>query len=159
MKTTFLIISLLFGFVATAQISIKKNSISTSGGVMISGSQEIIYTVGETNIQEVDTGNIHLSEGFIGPDITEALGITGYGTLTGITVYPNPVKDYFMLNLPENGTYEVYFYNLQGKQILYRQTKKSEETFEVSQLPVSGYMLIVIDRKNKLKKSFKIIKD
>ncbi len=159
MKKILLFTMLLFVYVATAQVSVKKSSISTSGGTMTSGSHEVIFTVGETNIQEMDTSNTHLSEGFIGPDIAGALGITDYGTLSGISVYPNPVKDNFNLSLPQSGTYEVYLYNLQGKQILYRQVHGTQQNFNISRLTSAGYMLIVIDRDNKLKKSFKIIKE
>ena len=159
MKKTLLIIMMLFMYVATAQVNVKKSNVSTSGGTMTSGSQEVIFTVGETNIQEVDTGNTHLSEGFIGPDIAGALGITDYGTLSGISVYPNPVKDNFNLSLPQSGTYEVYLYNLQGKQIFFRQVNGTQQNFDISRLTAAGYMLIVIDRENKLKKSFKIIKE
>ncbi len=159
MKKAFFIITMLLMYVTNAQVSVKKSSISTSGGTMTSGNQEVIFTVGETNIQEVDTGNTHLSEGFIGPDIAGALGITDYGTLSGISVYPNPVKDNFNLSLPQSGTYEVYLYNLQGKQILYRQVNDTQQNFNISRLTAAGYMLIVIDRDNKLKKSFKIIKE
>ncbi len=159
MKRILLFFLMLFVYVATAQVSLKKSSISTSGGTMTSGNQEVIFTVGETNIQEVDTGNMHLSEGFIGPDVVEALGITDYGTLSGISVYPNPVKDDFTINLPQNGTYEVYLYNLQGKQIFNRKVNGTRQNFDISRLTATGYMLIVIDRDNKLKKSFKIIKE
>ena len=159
MKKALFIITILLMYISTAQVSVKKSSISTSGGTMTSGSHEVIFTVGETNIQEVDTGNTHLSEGFIGPDIAEALGITDYGTLSGISVYPNPVKDDFTINLPQSGTYEVYLYNLQGKQILYRHVHGTQQNFNISRLTAAGYMLIVIDRDNKLKKSFKIIKE
>ncbi len=159
MKKILLILMMLFVYVTSAHVSLKKSSISTSGGTMTLGNQEVIFTVGETNIQEIDTGNMHLSEGFIGPDIVEALGITDYGTLSGISVYPNPVKEDFNLSLPQGGTYEVYLYNLQGKQIFFRQVNGTQQNFDISRLTAAGYMLIVIDRDNKLKKSFKIIKE
>ncbi len=158
MKKILLLTMLLLMYITNAQVSEKKSGISTSGGIMTSGSQVVIFTVGETNIQEVDAGNTHLSEGFIGPDITESLGITDYNTLSNIAVYPNPVKDSFTLSLPQVGTYEVYLYNLQGKQIFSRQVNDLQNSFDISRLTATGYMLIIIDRKNKLKKSFKIIK-
>ena len=159
MKNLLFVAFVLAVFGLQAQTTIQKSSISTSGGTMTSGNQEVIFTVGETNVQETDTGNVHLSEGFIGPDIAEALGISDYGILSGISLYPNPVTDLFSVSLPQNGNYEIYLYNLQGKQIIYRQSKDIKETFDITYLNAAGYMLIVIDRKNKLTKSFKIIKE
>ncbi len=160
MKPLLLITILFFSYVATAQVALKKSSISTTGGSRSSGNQTVIFTVGEVNVQEADAGNIHLSEGFIGPDLTEALGITDYGILSGLSVYPNPVTNKFNINFPQGGnTYEVYLYNLQGKQIFFRQSQDIKQTFDISRLTATGYLLIVIDRQNKLKKTFKIIKE
>ena len=159
MKKLLLITSLLIVYATTAQVELKKSSISTTGGTATAGNQQVVFTIGEINIQETDVGNTHLSEGFIGPDIAEALGITDYGILSGISIYPNPVTDRFSVNLPQSGTYEIYLYNLQGKQIFFRQTQRVKEIFDISRLTAAGYMLIIIDRQNKLKKSFKIIKE
>ena len=159
MKKLLLITTLLFVFVATAQVALKKSSISTTGGTTTVGNKQVVFTVGEVNIQETDVGNTHLSEGFIGPDIAVALGITDYGTLTGIELYPNPVTDRFSVNLPQTSLYDFYLYDLQGKQIFFRQSQNIKESFDISRLTAAGYMLIVIDRQNQLKKVFKIIKE
>ena len=159
MKKLLLITTLLFVFVATAQVALKKSSISTTGGTATAGNKQVVFTVGEVNIQETDVGNTHLSEGFIGPDIAVALGITDYGTLTGIELYPNPVTDRFSVNLPQTSVYNFYLYDLQGKQIFFRQSQNIKESFDISRLTAAGYMLIVIDRQNQLKKVFKIIKE
>ena len=159
MKKLLLITTLLFVFVATAQVALKKSSISTTGGTATAGNKQVVFTVGEVNIQETDVGNTHLSEGFIGPDIAEALGITDYGTLTGIELYPNPVTDRFSVNLPQTSLYDFYLYDLQGKQIFSRQSQNIKESFDIIRLTAAGYMLIVIDRQNQLKKVFKIIKE
>ena len=159
MKKLLLITTLLFVFVATAQVALKKSSISTTGSTATAGNKQVVFTVGEVNIQETDVGNTHLSEGFIGPDISEALGITDYGTLTGIELYPNPVTNRFSVNLPQTSVYDFYLYDLQGKQIFSRQSQNIKESFDISRLTAAGYMLIVIDRQNQLKKVFKIIKE
>jgi len=145
-----------FGF---SQTNIKKSSISTCGGSATVGTTQVIYSIGEVAVQEHTQGTTHLSEGFIGPDMAEALGITDYGTLSGISVYPNPVTDRFNISLPQSGSYEFYLYNLQGKQIFFRQVNDTQQNFDISRLTAAGYLLIVIDRENKLKKTFKIIKN
>ena len=158
MKKILMLIAISSVVLGFSQTELRKSSISTGGGSASVGTTQVIYSIGEVAVQEHTQGTTHLSEGFIGPDMAEALGITDYGTLSGISVYPNPVTDRFNVNLPQTGTYEFYLYNLQGKQILYRQTQNSKELFDISRLTSAGYLLIVIDRDNKLKKSFKIIK-
>ena len=159
MKKILLIIAISSVALGFSQTELRKSSISTGGGSTSVGTTQVIYSIGEVAVQEHTQGTTHLSEGFIGPDMAQALGITDYGTLSGISVYPNPVKDNFNLNLPQSSTYEVYLYNLQGKQIFFRQVNDTQQNFDSSRLTSAGYLLIVIDRKNKLKKTFKIIKN
>ncbi len=158
MKNLLFVAFVLAVFGLQAQTTIKKSSISTSGGTMTSGNREVIFTVGETNVQETDTGNVHLSEGFIGPDIAEALGISDYGILSGVSIYPNPVSEIFSVRLTQRSHYEFYIFDLQGKRILYRQSQDANQTFDIGFLTAGSYLLIVIDRDSKSKKVFKIIK-
>ena len=158
MKNLLFVAFVLAVFGLQAQTTIKKSSISTSGGTMTSGNREVIFTVGETNVQETDTGNVHLSEGFIGPDIAEALGISDYGILSGVSIYPNPVSEIFSVRLTQRSHYEFYIFDLQGKRILYRQSQDANQTFDIGFLTAGSYLLIVIDRDSKRKKVFKIIK-
>ena len=158
MKKILFISALMLVTGITAQISIQKSSISTSGGSHTNASKTIVFAIGETNINEADMGNIHLSEGFVGPDISIALGITDYGILSGISVYPNPVAEDFTISLPLTGIYDYYLYNMQGKQIFHRLAQGIKQNFNISRLPSAGYLLIVIDRKKQKRKSIKIIK-
>ena len=158
MKKILFISALLLVTGITAQVNVQKSSISTSGGSQTNGSKTIVFAIGETNINEADMGNTHLSEGFVGPDISTVLGITDYGIISGITVYPNPAAEDFTISLPQTGTYEYYLYNMQGKQIFHRSAQGIKQNFNISRIPSAGYLLIVIDRKNQKRKSIKIIK-
>ena len=42
------------------------NSIDNGGAIVNSGNLQLLYTVGEVNVREVTSGNISISEGFIG---------------------------------------------------------------------------------------------
>jgi len=159
MKISISFLALFVYVMGYSQIDVKKSSISTGGGSTTVGTTQIIYSIGEVAVQEHAQGATHLSEGFIGPDMAQALGITDYGTLSGISVYPNPVTDRFNVSLPQSGSYEFYLYDLQGKQIFFRQVNDTQQNFDISRLTAAGYLLIVIDRENKLKKTFKIIKN
>jgi len=63
LKLTFLI-SLLLTFVSYGQ-TIEKFSIDSGGASATAGGIEILYTIGEVNVQELSTGAVSVSEGFI----------------------------------------------------------------------------------------------
>ena len=65
-KLTFLI-TLLIGFLCNGQ-SIEKFSIDSGGTSATAGGIEILYTIGEVNVQELDAGTVSVSEGFINAD-------------------------------------------------------------------------------------------
>ena len=159
MKKTLLIVMLLFAYSAIAQVTVKKSSISTSGGSMTAGNKQVIFTVGEVNTQETDVGNTHLSEGFIGPDVAQLVGIQDYGTLQGVQVFPNPVKDMVQISLHESNTYEIRLFDLNGKELLTTQIKDTDQAqYNLSRLQTGVYLLIIIDRKNKLSRIVKLQK-
>ncbi len=64
MKQLTLIVMLLFGGILWGQ-SIYKSSIDSGGASASNGNIQIVYTIGEVNVQESSAGNIVLSEGFI----------------------------------------------------------------------------------------------
>jgi len=62
-KVTFLISSLIV-FMSSAQ-TIDKFSIDSGGASITSGGIEVLYTIGEANVQELSVGGVSVSEGFI----------------------------------------------------------------------------------------------
>ena len=63
-KTITTILLLLFALTVTSQ-TIYKSSIDSGGAISSNGNIQLMYTIGEVNIQESSAGNIQLSEGFI----------------------------------------------------------------------------------------------
>ncbi len=150
---------LLFGyFISFGQTHIKKSMISASGGSYNNGSINIVYTSGEIAVQEISQTNIHLSEGFIGPDIMNLLGITNYSELKNIEVFPNPVKDDLFIQLPEKKDFNIYLFDLSGKKIFETATRHKRYRIKMNLFPASVYMLIVVDTDNKQSKIIKIQK-
>ena len=64
---TITIIFLFFTITINAQ-SIEKFSIDSGGASTSAGGIEVLYTIGEVNVQELSVGNIQISEGFINPE-------------------------------------------------------------------------------------------
>ncbi len=150
------LMTLNFGF---SQLAIEKSSLSTAGGTATSGTMKMVYTIGEVAVQEVDEKTLHLSEGFIGVDTKEALGIKDYAELEGLNIYPNPVKDNLRITLPGYDGYEIHLFDLTGKQLL-NKTIEDENRFvyNMSNFKTGVYILSVVDRKNKKAKTIKIQK-
>lgn len=75
-KTLFLIASL----VTTSQYSqtIEKFSIDSGGASTSNGAIELVYTIGEVNVQESKVGDAELSEGFLGRHFTVLLDAKVY---------------------------------------------------------------------------------
>ncbi len=155
--TTF-ILSLLvtYGF---SQTALRKSSLSTGGGSSSSGNLYMVYAIGEIGVQESTSGNILLSEGFVGPDIVSTVGIEDYGVLNGLRIYPNPVKDNLQIHLPQTGNYEVYIFDLTGKEIFNRNIEDSDEAqYNIADFKTGVYLLIIADRTNKLAATVKLQK-
>jgi len=154
-----LILLLLVGF-TYGQTQIKKSSISSGGGSASAGTITVISAIGEVAVQENTQGTVHLSEGFIGADIAVVLGVQEFQTLQGITILPNPVNDNLNIRMEKSGIYEIYLYDINGKQLLNQQiTEENQAVYDLSGYATATYLLFVIDRENHLSKQIKIIKN
>ncbi len=144
---------------AYSQAEIKTSSISTGGGSADNGTVNIIYTVGELAIREQSQGDKHISEGFITPDIKVTLKAEDYTELTGIKVFPNPVKDNLHINNSNEEEYEIHIFDIAGKEILVKTDKKFDVKVNMSSFPSGVYVMAIVDRSNSKIKTFKIKKE
>ena len=156
----FLIIISIFTFTwASAQVEVRKNSLSTGGGSSNVGTTHLVFTIGEIAVQENTQSSIHVSEGFIGPDIAQLLGIEDYASLEGVHIFPNPVKSTLNVNIPnQEGNYSVYLFDLQGK-ILMSKSVDSDFQLNMSTYPTAVYLLSIIDNQQKRKSIIKVQKE
>jgi len=67
MKTKIFLIALFLSQIALAQ-TLYKSSIDNGGAIVSNANIQMLYTIGEVNVQEVTVGNIGISEGFIDPN-------------------------------------------------------------------------------------------
>ncbi len=158
MKTLITIIIFFILVSAAGQTVIKKSSLSTAGDSQTAGNTTVVYAIGEVAIQEQTQGNISVSEGFVGPDLS-VLGIEDYGDLNGIEVYPNPVEDIFTVSLSANRSYEFYLYDINGKQIWVKNGDKQTQQFNIENLQSAVYLLVIVDRNHQKKKIVKLQKE
>jgi hypothetical protein len=62
---------MLFWLLSQAAFSqtIVKSSIDNGGGSVITSDMNMVYTIGEVNVQESSNGDLRISEGFISPGL------------------------------------------------------------------------------------------
>ena len=159
MKQLIIFLLIISGGWVSAQY-LQKYSLSSGGGSDNSTNYYMAYTLGELGVQENTSGGIHLSEGFIGPDIYQIImNVEDYETLPGVRIYPNPVLDHMQISLPYGADYEVVIYDLTGKEVM-RHTYENVTSvkLDVKNLHEGTYIAGVIDRQNRKYAALKFIK-
>ncbi len=147
-----------FLFTSTGQTELVKTSLAPDGGSASSGNLEVVYTTGEVFIAEAGAGNLHLSEGFVGPDLAQLLHTEGFAPVEGVDIFPNPVKDFLTIKIRDEGTYEIHMFDLTGKLILHQTLEGDSIEIDMRKLRPAFYLISITDRKNKKFSSFKIKK-
>ena len=159
MKNIFTLIALFILSTSFGQVALRKSSLSAGGGSATAGNLYMVYALGELGVQEADAGSVHLSEGFVGPDITAIVGIEDYGVLEGLKVFPNPVRDNLQISLPDIKTYEVHIFDLTGQEIFNRNIDNDDRaSYNISNFKSGVYLLVIVDRSDKLSATVKLQK-
>lgn len=129
--------------------SIEKFSIDSGGDNFNDGNIQVLYTIGEVNVQELITGDLIVSEGFINSIDSGPLGINDY-IVNKIMVFPNPTSNYIniMSELPIS---LIEIFDLLGKRIL---TKKIQNHIDVSHLQSGIYLVKIYSEKGQETKRF-----
>ncbi len=126
---------------------IKKFSIDNGGESVSVSSTQVIYSIGEVNVQELSSGNNAISEGFINPEMTSALVISD-AKIIDLILYPNPVSD--NLNVAAKDTItKISIYNQLGQLVKSQNPLHSNFNIDVSNLSTGTY-LIKIEANNKI---------
>lgn len=135
MKQLVIILTMLFGVSIGAQ-SIEKFSIDSGGQSVSNGGINLLYSIGETHVREINTGNIWLSEGFINSFDSTTLGVSEYEIAT-VKIYPNPTSG--AINVSTNlEISKLELFDVTGKSIL---VNKSTKILKLNTLHSGTYFL------------------
>lgn len=137
MKNLYFLIFFCVGFSLSAQ-TIEKFSIDSGGTNITNGNIELLYTLGETHVQEVSVNTIILSEGFINPQYSGTLSI-GDKSVDGVLVFPNPVSQTLYISTKQT-LESVVLYDLLGKEVY---ASKHSNQIDVSLYQQGIYLLKV----------------
>ncbi len=131
-----------FGCLWAQAQTIEKFSIDSGGNSTSSSNIFVLYTIGEVNVQELNAGNILLSEGFISSDFGETLNIGYEGSIDNqLLMYPNPAKDFVTItNLP-HGEIQMIVFDINGKVIVSKIVNTETARIDTSNFPNGVYLL------------------
>ncbi len=136
-----------------------QESISPAGGEATGAGGSSSYSVGQvvytTNIGTNGSITQGVQQQYI---ISITTGVNETAINLEVSVYPNPTTNYLTLKVenPENLSFQLF--DLQGVMVEYNKVRENTTTVEMKNLASAIYFLKVI-QKNKVVKSFKIIKN
>ncbi|WP_298309663.1 T9SS type A sorting domain-containing protein [uncultured Aquimarina sp.] len=160
MKIIYTFMLLCFAITSQSQ-SIDTSAISNSGGSNSNTSHSITFTIGETIIGTI-TNSESIDQGFWS-------GIASLNVLSteefqfsnsAISIYPNPVLDFFTIRIPDINSYTISLFNLNGQEIIHQKINTSlvDNRIDISSLSQGVYLLKLSIPTTNENKTFKIIK-
>jgi len=159
MKKITSILILFISLTSFSQTAIKKSSIDSGGASTTNGTLTMVYTLGEVAVQENTNGAIHISEGFLSPDIISTVGLDDYTQLAGVQLYPNPATDFVNLSFSKVGMYEISIYDTLGKKVkTFPISVSNRQRIVLGELPNAIYFILIKNENTKEFISYKLIK-
>lgn len=157
MKNLITIPFLLLGFLVFGQ-SINKNTFSSSGGIVSNGTENIYFTIGEPIIDFMGSGP-SVDQGFWATITEDMPDNEDIEPNIDISVYPNPVKNYFIIRNNIIEPYRATIYNLIGQLVLNQNivTTNTETRIDISNFSSGPYMLSISN--SKTTQFFKLLKE
>ncbi len=138
-----------------------QETVPVTGGDASGSGGSLSYTVGQV-VYTANTGtNGSVAQGVQQPyEISTIVGMEIAEINLNLVAYPNPTNNTLTLNIGsynnERLTYQLY--DMQGKLLDSKQVVNSSTTISVQDLPVSTYLLNVLDN-NSLIKTFRMVKN
>ena len=163
MKKMKLILLLLWSLAFAKMVS-AQTVVSAGGGVKQVGSITIAYTIGQPTIASGSfaSGNVRIvTGGFEQPEFfssVETFEIDGKKVV--ITVFPNPASNWLIVKNEgvEDKNIKLQLINSQGIPLQTMSFDKEQIEFNLQDYPQSYYFLQLINMKNEVLRSFKIVK-
>jgi len=156
MRSLTTIVALIFSVGLHAQ-----ETVPATGGDATGAGGSSSYTIGQV-VYTTNTGtNGSVAQGVQQPyEISTSVGIEVTAINLELVAYPNPTNNALTLNIGnynnEKLTYQLY--DMQGKLLDSKQVVNSTTSIGMQELPVSNYLLNVLDN-NAVIKTFRIVKN
>ena len=161
MKSLTTLIAILFFYQLSAQVTIERQLVGTTGGSFVNGSIDMNFSVGEAVISTETSGSIILTQGFQQAD-ENAVGLNEMNENFGINLYPNPFSSSVIIefkdNSSKNGQLSFKVYDNQGK-VVYNQNEELNNGYgnkiqlDLSHLVTGHYIVFITDANGRISRS------
>ena len=135
--------------------SITPSVINSTGGTATVGNLVVDWNVGESMVS-TQTNGIIVTNGQLQP-VDEIISVEELNTSWNISVYPNPMRDEFVITAPNAGVFEASLFDLTGK-FISKQTLMSTNRMDVRSLANGSYYLQVRNTNSQEFKTITLIK-
>jgi hypothetical protein len=150
----------LFVIITNSQ-SLTPSVIGASGAYITSTSCSMTWTVGEVMTDTYSSASNFFTQGFNQPDSDFVTAIVSLSPEENILIYPNPVIDYFIIDLKHApGNHTICLYNIWGQMLLQENIPKGylQIKIPIQEFANGLYLLNIINSESNLSSSFKINK-
>ncbi len=158
MKNLFAFIMLMFFFQLSAQVTIERQLIGSTGGSFVNGSIDMNFSVGETVVTTETSGSIILTQGFQQAD-NNSVGLDEVSKEIGINVFPNPFSSTVTVEFTDedskNGKISFSVFDNQGK-VVYQQDEHLSNGYgnkvqlDLSHLIPGHYIIFITDANDRV---------
>ena len=158
------IICFCFSFMYGRAQTISPSVISSTGGAISDSATVLNWTLGETVIQNIQSGNNYLSQGFHQPYYTIITAVENTTSFFDVKVFPNPSADILniIINSDTELPFELFLTDINGKVLFKKKentgAKQHSFTYDTSNLATALYFIKITNTGKNISETFKIQK-
>ena len=159
-KISFIVFLLLFASKLIYSQSNSPEVISTTGNYFENENASLSFTIGEPIIETLSGSDLIITQGFQQSkyEITPVIDILGDDIF--VKVYPNPTSQFIIIDIGQNNAekYSLDIINIKGERLFNTRIGNEKTILNLDKYSLSELILRIFNDKNKMIKSFKIIK-
>lgn len=139
--------------------NLDRKLIDSAGNTQTSGSTIITWSLGESVIGNMDSGNVKFTNGFHPLLNAQTLDIQDNSIDLSVVISPNPTNDFLNIHQKQNHGLKVSVLDISGKYIMEETFNYQDNKMDVSKLPQGVYIIYVQDKQTQKTNTYKIIKN
>lgn len=138
-----------------------QQTVAAAGGEAAGDGGTLSFTVGQVVYTAVNGSNGSASQGVQQAYTVETLTVVQPELSVAMSVFPNPVTDQLSIRTNDFNHHKLSYqlFDLQGKLLRKGRITTQETSVNMTDLPITTYLMYIVNEDNKRAKTFKIIKN